>query len=171
MILIWKSILHKTFQMKTMNNNALLAFLFVCTFLLQGYGQKDPSKHQRLVEMKLNFIIEKTELDEAEKEAFNAIFTQYEARFHQEVWLPSRKIRNSIRAEIDTISVKSASDYISRFSEYEKLGLELKQSRNEQLLEKIRPTKVLYILYQEKRFDREMIERIRNKNNPKGKKD
>ncbi len=41
--------------------------------------------------------------------------------------------------------------------------MEMKHQRNEKLLKKIRPKEVLNILYQEKRFDRELFNRIKKK--------
>ena len=42
-----------------------------------------------------------------------------------------------------------------------KKGMQMKHERNERLLKKIRPKVVLNILYQEKRFDRELFNRIK----------
>ena len=47
----------------------------------------------------------------------------------------------------------------------------MKHERNEKLLKKIRPKVVLNILYQEKRFDRELFNRIKNKSKKDNKKD
>ena len=46
----------------------------------------------------------------------------------------------------------------------------MKHERNERLLKKIRPKVVLNILYQEKRFDRELFNRIKNKSKKDNKK-
>jgi hypothetical protein len=74
-----------------------------------------------------------------------------------------QEIRKGIRQSLDTISTFSAASYINDFDSYEIKGLQMKHQRNEKLLKKIRPKQVLLILYQEKRFDKELLNRIKNK--------
>jgi hypothetical protein len=49
------------------------------------------------------------------------------------------------------------------------MGITIRNNRNQKLLEKISAKEVLNILYQEKLFDREMLKRIRERENNKKK--
>jgi hypothetical protein len=112
--------------------------------------------------MKLDCIIENTDLTSAEKEIFTSIFDESENKYHSEVWILKRKVRKEIIKAFDTISSKSASKYINEYYHFEQLGMTIKHERNQKLLEVIRPKEVLRILHQEKEFDQEMFKRIRN---------
>ena len=72
-------------------------------------------------------------------------------------------MRKDLKDSIKIIPTEKAAKYINEFDEYEKKGMQMKHERNERLLKKIRPKVVLNILYQEKRFDRELFNRIKNK--------
>jgi hypothetical protein len=113
--------------------------------------------------MKLNYILENTSLTEEEKKAFLPIFENYEDLYHNEVWIKERGLRKGITQAFDTINSNSASNYISRFHEFEMLGMNIKYERNQKMLSSIKPKTVLNILYQERRFDSEMFNRIRNR--------
>ena len=63
----------------------------------------------------------------------------------------------------------SASSYINEYYKLEKLGITLRNDRNQKLLEKIRTKQVLSILHQEQLFDKEMFKRIQERKNKKKK--
>ena len=67
------------------------------------------------------------------------------------------------------MNAQSASSYINDYHVLEKLGISLRNERNQKLLEKINAKEVLNILYQEQLFDREMLKRIRERKNKKKK--
>jgi len=126
-------------------------------------AQKGTSGFEELKAWKLNFIIENTSLNTEELEAYKCIFEEYENAYHSEIWIKVQEIRKNLRQSFDTITTSSAAIYIKDFDSFEIKGLQMKHQRNEMLLKKIRPKEVLHILYQEKRFDREMLNRIKNK--------
>ena len=71
---------------------------------------------------------------------------------------------------LDSISASNAACFVKDLDTYEKKGMQMKHQRNEKMLDQIRPKVVLNILYQEKRFDKELISRIRkNSTNQKNK--
>ena len=57
----------------------------------------------------------------------------------------------------------------SDYYKLEKLGITLRNDRNQKLLEKIRTKQVLSILHQEQLFDKEMFKRIQERKNKKKK--
>lgn len=136
-------------------------FLITIFFSFSGNSQTD--RFQDFKKMKLNYILENTSLTEEEKKAFLPIFENYEDLYHNEVWIKERGLRKGITQAFDTINSNSASNYISRFHEFEMLGMNIKYERNQKMLSLIKPKTVLNILYQERRFDREMFNRIRNR--------
>jgi len=138
----------------------LSAILFITTSL---WSQKGISRFEELKAWKLNYIIENTSLTSEEIEVYKCIFEEYENSYHNEIWMKVQEIRKGIRQSLDTISTFSAASYINDFDSYEIKGLQMKHQRNEKLLKKIRPKQVLLILYQEKRFDKELLNRIKNK--------
>jgi hypothetical protein len=138
----------------------LSAMLFITTSL---WSQKGMSRFEELKAWKLNYIIENTSLTSEEIEVYKCIFEEYENSYHNEIWMKVQEIRKGIRQSLDTISTFSAASYINDFDSYEIKGLQMKHQRNEKLLKKIRPKQVLLILYQEKRFDKELLNRIKNK--------
>lgn len=138
----------------------LSAILFITTSL---WSQKGMSRFEELKAWKLNYIIENTSLTSEEIEVYKCIFEEYENSYHNEIWMKVQEIRKGIRQSLDTISTFSAASYINDFDSYEIKGLQMKHQRNEKLLKKIRPKQVLLILYQEKRFDKELLNRIKNK--------
>ncbi|MEL0073892.1 MAG: hypothetical protein ACPIAA_04260 [Flavobacteriaceae bacterium] len=113
--------------------------------------------------MKRDFIIENTKLNETEKANFYDLFDEYENRYHNEVWLLKRKVRQEVSNAFDTISSESASKYINEYFQFEQLGMTIKHERNQKLLKLIRPKEVLRILHQEKEFDQVMLNRMRNR--------
>ena len=136
------------------------AIFFITTNL---WSQKGMSRFEELKAWKLNYIIENTSLTSEEIEVYKCIFEEYENSYHNEIWTKVQEIRKGIRQSLDTISTSSAASYINDFDSYEIKGLQMKHQRNEKLLKKIRPKQVLLILYQEKRFDKELLNRIKNK--------
>jgi hypothetical protein len=127
------------------------------------WSQKEKSRFEELKAWKLSYIIENTEMNSEELEAYKCIFEDYENAYHNEIWTKVRQMQKALRKSMDTLNTASASAYISELDAFEIKGLEMKHERNERLLKKIRPKKVLNILYQEKRFDRELLNRIKNK--------
>lgn len=120
-------------------------------------------RFQKFKTMKRDFIIENTKLNETEKTIFYDLFDEYENRYHNEVWLLKRKVRQEVSNAFDTISSESASKYINEYFQFEQLGMTIKHERNQKLLKLIRPKEVLRILHQEKEFDQVMLNRMRNR--------
>ncbi|NDG46461.1 MAG: hypothetical protein EBY37_04950 [Flavobacteriia bacterium] len=120
-------------------------------------------RFQKFKTMKRDFIIENTKLNETEKATFYDLFDKYENRYHNEVWLLKRKVRQEVSNAFDTISSESASKYINEYFQFEQLGMTIKHERNQKLLKLIRPKEVLRILHQEKEFDQVMLNRMRNR--------
>ena len=141
----------------------LIFFLITIFFSFSGNSQTD--RFQDFKKMKLNYILENTSLTEDEKKVFLPIFESFEDRYHNEVWIKERALRKGITQAFDTINSNSASNYIIQFHEFEMLGMNIKFERNQKMLSTIKPKTVLNILYQERRFDREMFNRIRNRQN------
>ena len=137
--------------------------LVLFTILTSLSSSAHTDRFQDFKKMKLNYILENTSLTEEEKKAFLPIFENYEDLYHNEVWIKERGLRKGITQAFDTINSNSASNYISRFHEFEMLGMNIKYERNQKMLSSIKPKTVLNILYQERRFDREMFNRIRNR--------
>lgn len=145
-------------------------FILLSTLLVSNptYAQKN-SRFERFKEMKLNFILENTELNNTEIESFKIIFEEYENKYHNEVLVLKRKLRKNLTQAYDTISSESASKYINDYYQFEQLGMSIKNKRNQALLKSIRPKVVLRILQQEKEFDEVMFKRIRNRSKEKQK--
>lgn len=110
-------------------------------------------------------------MNSKELEVYKCIFEEYENAYHDKIWIKVRKMRKNLKDSIEIIPTEKAANYIYEFDEYEKKGMQMKHERNEKLLKKIRPKVVLNILYQEKRFDRELFNRIKNKSKKGNKKD
>ena len=81
------------------------------------FAQKN-SRFERFKEMKLNFILENTELNNTEIESFKIIFEESENKYHDEVWVLKRKLRKELTEAYDTISSESASKYINDYYPY-----------------------------------------------------
>ena len=145
-------------------------FILLLTLLVSNptYAQKN-SRFERFKEMKLNFILENTELNNTEIESFKIIFEESENKYHNEVWVLKRKLRKNLTQAYDTISSESVSKYINDYYQFEQLGMSIKNKRNQALLKSIRPKVVLRILQQEKEFDEVMFKRIRNRSKEKQK--
>ena len=145
-------------------------FILLSTLLVSNptYAQKN-SRFERFKEMKLNFILKNTELNNTEIESFKIIFEESENKYHNEVWVLKRKLRKNLTQAYDTISSESASKYINDYYQFEQLGMSIKNKRNQALLKSIRPKVVLRILQQEKEFDEVMFKRIRNRSKEKQK--
>ena len=135
-------------------------FFFCMALLVQAQNNE---RFQKFKTMKRDFIIENTKLNETEKAIFYDLFDEYENRYHNEVWLLKRKVRQEVSNAFDTISSESASKYINEYFQFEQLGMTIKHERNQKLLKLIRPKEVLRILHQEKEFDQVMLNRMRNR--------
>jgi hypothetical protein len=145
-----------------MNTIKFLSFFFFFYMALLVQAQKN-ERFQKFKTMKRDFIIENTKLNETEKANFYDLFDEYENRYHNEVWLLKRKVRQEVSNAFDTISSESASKYINEYFQFEQLGMTIKHERNQKLLKLIRPKEVLRILHQEKEFDQVMLNRMRNR--------
>ncbi|MDA7694154.1 hypothetical protein N9I15_02530 [Flavobacteriaceae bacterium] len=148
-----------------MKTRPSLLFLILITVLISNtiWSQKEKSRFEELKAWKLSYIIENTTMNSKELEVYKCIFEDYENEYHEEIWTKVHQMRKTLRKSLDTINTKSAADYINEFDAFEIKGMEMKHQRNEKLLKKIRPKEVLNILYQEKRFDRELFNRIKKK--------
>ena len=152
--------------MKKLNGIFIILSIILVSNLT--YSQKN-SRFEQFKEMKLNFIIENTELNNTEIESFKIIFEESENKYHNKVWVLKRKLRKNLAQSYDTISSESASKYINDYYQFEQLGMSIKNKRNQALLKSIRPKVVLMILQQEKEFDEVMFKRIRNRSKEKQK--
>jgi hypothetical protein len=154
---------------------SLFLTLFTFIFSLTGLAQDGNSNilipanptYKKFKEMKLNFILDNLELTPEEEENFQCMFNTYEDQYHSKVWREERQIKKQVKKSFDTINSQSASEYISQFYELEKLGITIKNERNQKMLNTIRTKEVLNFLSQEKRFDQEMFKRIRDRNKKK----
>ena len=135
-------------------------FFFCMALLVQAQNNE---RFQKFKTMKRDFIIENTKLNETEKAIFYDLFEEFENRYHNEVWLLKRKVRQEVSNAFDTISSESASKFINEYFQFEQLGMTIKHERNQKLLKLIRPKEVLRILHQEKEFDQVMLNRMRNR--------
>ena len=140
---------------------------FMFAFSLPGLAQDRNSRHEKFKEWKLNFILDNLELTPEEEEHFHCIFNTYEDEYHTKVWIKERQIKKQVEESFDTIKSQSASEYITEYHELEKLGLTIKNERNQKMLNKIRTKEVLNFLWQEQLFDQEMFKRIRDYNKEK----
>jgi hypothetical protein len=140
---------------------------FVFVFSLPGLAQDENPRYKKFKEWKLNFILDNLELTPEEEEHFHCIFNTYEDEYHSKVWTKERQIKKQVEESFDTIKSQSASKYITEYHELEKLGLTIKNERNQKMLNKIRTKEVLNFLSQEQRFDQEMFKRIRDHNKKK----
>jgi len=148
--------------------NGIFVILSILLVSNPTYAQKN-SRFERFKEMKLDFILENTELNNTEIESFKIIFEESENKYHKKVWVLKRNLRKDIREAYDTISSESASKYINDYYQFEQLGMTIKHNRNQKLLKLIRPKVVLRILQQEKEFDEVMFKRMRNRSKEKQK--
>ena len=135
---------------------------FIFVFSMPGLAQDENPRHEKFKEWKLNFILDNLELTPEEEEHFHCIFNTYEDEYHSKVWIKERQIKKQVEESFDTIKSQSASKYITEYHELEKLGLTIKNERNQKMLNKIRTKEVLNFLSQEQRFDQEMFKRIRD---------
>ena len=151
--------------------NHLFIFLTLIFISEHIVGQKSMSRFEELKAWKLSYITNNTSMNSKELEVYKCIFEEYENAYHDKIWIKVRKMRKDLKESIEIIPTEKAANYINEFDEYEKKGMQMKHERNEKLLKKIRPKVVLNILYQEKRFDRELFNRIKNKSKKGNKKD
>ena len=140
---------------------------FIFIFSLSALAQDENSRFEKIKEWKLNFILDNLELTPEEEEHFHCIFNTYEDDYHSRVWIKERQIKKQVEESFDTIKSQSASEYITEYHELEKLGLTIKNERNQKMLNKIRTKEVLNFLWQEQLFDQEMFKRIRDYNKKK----
>jgi len=140
---------------------------FIFVFSLSALAQDENSRYEKIKDWKLNFILDNLELTPEEEEHFHCIFNTYEDDYHSRVWIKERQIKKQVEESFDTIKSQSASEYITEYHELEKLGLTIKNERNQKMLNKIRTKEVLNFLWQEQLFDQEMFKRIRDYNKKK----
>ena len=143
--------------------NVLLLILTPLLLSNVLFAQKGISRFEELKTWKFDYITENTSMNSEELELYKIIFEAYENEYHTKIWTQVHQIRmETLKNSLDTISTSEAACYINKLDDYEIEGMRLKHQRNEKLLKKMHPKVVLKILYQEKRFDRELFNRIRN---------
>lgn len=152
------------FQNLKMKAKQNVLLLILTPLLLSNvlFAQKGISRFEELKTWKFDYITENTSMNSEELELYKIIFEAYENEYHSKVWTQVHQIRKTLKNSLDTISTSEAACYINKLDDYEIEGMRLKHQRNEKLLKKIHPKVVLKILYQEKRFDRELFNHIRN---------
>ena len=152
------------FQNLKMKAKQNVLLLILTPLLLSNvlFAQKGISRFEELKTWKFDYITENSSMNSEELELYKIIFEAYENEYHSKIWTQVHQIRKTLKNSLDTISTSEAACYINKLDDYEIEGMRLKHQRNEKLLKKIHPKVVLKILYQEKRFDRELFNRIRN---------
>jgi hypothetical protein len=71
--------------MKT-NTHYLLLLLVGLLISNTVWSQKEKSRFEELKAWKLSYIIENTEMNSEELEAYKCIFEDYENAYHNEIW-------------------------------------------------------------------------------------
>ena len=139
-------------------------FILLSLLFLNGvYSQNGMSRFEELKEWKLSYIKKNTSMNSKELEVYKCIFEDYENTYYNEIWIKVKKMRKEFKKSIETIPNETAINYINEIDAFEIKGMQMKHERNERLLKKIRPKIVINIINQEKLFDRELFNRIRNK--------
>ena len=137
-------------------------FLLLSLLFSNGvYSQNGISRFEELKEWKLSYITKNTSMNSKELEVYKCIFENYENTYHDEIWIKVKKMRKELNKLMETIPNETAINYINEIDAFEIKGMQMKHERNERLLKKIRPKIVLNIINQEKKFDRELFNRIR----------
>lgn len=139
-------------------------FILLSLLFLNGvYSQNGMSRFEELKEWKLSYIKKNTSMNSKELEVYKCIFEDYENTYYNEIWIKVKKMRKELNKPMETIPNETAIKYINEIDAFEIKGMQMKHERNERLLKKIRPKIVINIINQEKLFDRELFNRIRNK--------
>ena len=139
-------------------------FLLLSLLFSNGvYSQNGISRFEELKEWKLSYITKNTSMNSKELEVYKCIFEDYENTYYNEIWIKVKKMRKELNKPMETIPNETAIKYINEIDAFEIKGMQMKHERNERLLKKIRPKIVINIINQEKLFDRELFNRIRNK--------
>ena len=137
-------------------------FILLSLLFLNGvYSQNGMSRFEELKEWKLSYIKKNTSMNSKELEVYKCIFEDYENTYYNEIWIKVKKMRKELNKPMETIPNETAIKYINEIDAFEIKGMQMKHERNERLLKKIRPKIVLNIINQEKKFDRELFNRIR----------
>ena len=137
-------------------------FILLSLLFLNGvYSQNGMSRFEELKEWKLSYITKNTSMNSKELEVYKCIFEDYENTYYNEIWIKVKKMRKELNKPMETIPNETAIKYINEIDAFEIKGMQMKHERNERLLKKIRPKIVLNIINQEKKFDRELFNRIR----------
>jgi hypothetical protein len=141
--------------------NKLLMILMVLV-LCNTYAQKRKMSFERLKALKMSYITEKIGLSQEEESTFWEIFDQYESKIYEESRKKIKTLRRSYIKNADSISNKEAFELIKKINELEHLAIQLEEERDELLLEKFSPNKILKMHSAEFHFNRDMIYKMKN---------
>jgi len=79
----------------------IISIIFLLFFIVNPtvniHAQETSPKHKKLKEMKLNFILDNTDMSNEEAEHFQCVFGNYEDKYHTSVWIKERQIKKQIQ--------------------------------------------------------------------------
>ena len=120
---------------------------------------------ERLKALKMSYITEKIGLTEGEESVFWEIYDQYEERIFDDCRINIKNLRKTYMKSKDTISNEKAFEMIKKNNALEHRALELKEERDKLLLDKFSAIKILKMHHAEYRFNREMVYKMKKKQN------
>ena len=144
--------------------NRILTLLFVLMTTI-GYGQKSKMSFERLKALKMSYITEKIGLTEGEESVFWEIYDQYEERIFDDCRINIKNLRKTYMKSKDSISNEKAFEMIKKNNALEHRALELKEERDKLLLDKFSAIKILKMHHAEYHFNREMVYKMKKKQN------
>lgn len=130
--------------------------------LSNTYAQKRKMSFERLKALKMSYITEKIGLSQEEESTFWEIYDQFESKIYEESRKKIKTLRRSYIKNADSISNKEAFELIKKINELEHLAIQLEEERDELLLEKFSPNKILKMHFAEYHFNRDMIYKMKN---------
>lgn len=143
-----------------MNRLLIIVLLLISN---NSFGQKGKMSFERLKALKMSYITERIGLTEAEESVFWEIYDQYEKKIFDDCRINIKNLRKTYMKSKDVMNNDKALEMIKKINGLEQRALQLKVERDKSLLEKFSAIKILKMHQAEYHFNREMVYKMRKK--------
>lgn len=153
---------------------AAFAFLFIVpvTFAQKERGEVSKEKREKIEALKISFITTELELTPEEAEKFWPVYNEMEAKVKQEK-KAKRVIVKDLKTNHATLSDADKKAKVMEMYDREQKEIEIRKEYFTKIGDKIGYTKATKLLSAEEKFKRELMKRLKEKNdqNPQKKND
>lgn len=153
----------------------VLSLLFLLTFSSMGLAQesekpeeKEPSKREKIEQLKIAFITTELDLTTEESEKFWPIYNEMIDKIRTEK-KAQKELRSELKEGMETLTDTEIKTKMDKLFAHEQSILDTKESYHQKIADVIGQKKAVKLLSLEQRFKKELLNTMRQKRDEEGK--